>query len=43
MTRAYGTRPLIIKGCYLLLFALGAGFSISWARGWPTRWVRRWP
>jgi hypothetical protein len=26
MTRAYGTRPLIIKGCYLLLFALGVGF-----------------
>lgn len=25
-TRAYGTRPLIIKGCYLLLFALGVGF-----------------
>ena len=23
MTRAYGTKPLIIKGCYVLLFALG--------------------
>ncbi len=23
MTRAYGTRPLIVKGCYVLLFALG--------------------
>ena len=25
MTRAYGTKPLIIKGCYVLLFALGVG------------------
>ena len=25
MTRAYGTRPLIIKGCYVLLFADGDG------------------
>jgi hypothetical protein len=23
MTRAYGTRPLIVKGCYILLFLLG--------------------
>jgi hypothetical protein len=23
MTRAYGTRPLIVKGCYILLFILG--------------------
>ena len=27
-TRAYGTKPLIIKGCYLLLVALGAGFFL---------------
>lgn len=33
MTRAYGTKPLIIKGCYILLFALGAGFFLSLARG----------
>jgi hypothetical protein len=25
MTRAYGAKPLIIKGCYLLLFLLGMG------------------
>jgi len=25
MTRAYGAKPLIIKGCYVLLFALGMG------------------
>ncbi len=33
MTRAYGTKPLIIKGCYILLFALGMGmFShFGWA------------
>ena len=23
MTRAYGTKPLIIKGAYLLIFAIG--------------------
>jgi hypothetical protein len=33
MTRAYGTKPLIIKGCYVLLFALGTGFFLSLARG----------
>ncbi len=33
MTRAYGTKPLIIKGCYLLLFALGAGFFLNLAGG----------
>ncbi len=33
MTRAYGTKPLIIKGCYALLFALGAGFFLSLAQG----------
>ncbi len=33
MTRAYGTKPLIIKGCYALLFALGAGFFLTLARG----------
>jgi ABC-type Na+ efflux pump permease subunit len=27
-TRAYGTKPLIIKGCYILLFALGVGFFL---------------
>jgi ABC-type Na+ efflux pump permease subunit len=26
MTRAYGAKPLIIKGCYVLLFALGMVF-----------------
>ncbi|MGO9601460.1 MAG: ABC transporter permease [Isosphaeraceae bacterium] len=33
MTRAYGTKPLIIKGCYVLLFALGAGFFLTLAQG----------
>jgi hypothetical protein len=33
MTRAYGTKPLIIKGCYILLFALGAGFFLNLAQG----------
>ncbi|WP_165226616.1 ABC transporter permease [Aquisphaera insulae] len=33
MTRAYGTKPLIIKGCYALLFALGVGFFLSLGRG----------
>jgi hypothetical protein len=33
MTRAYGTKPLIIKACYVLLFALGAGFFLSLAQG----------
>jgi hypothetical protein len=33
MTRAYGTKPLIIKGFYVLLFALGAGFFIQLSRG----------
>jgi ABC-type Na+ efflux pump permease subunit len=33
MTRAYGTKPLIIKGCYVLLFALGAGFFLSLGQG----------
>jgi hypothetical protein len=33
MTRAYGTKPLIIKGCYVLLFALGTGFFLNLARG----------
>ena len=32
-TRAYGTKPLIIKGCYLLLFALGAGFFFHLGQG----------
>ena len=30
MTRAYGAKPLIIKGCYVLLFALGMGSSSAW-------------
>ena len=29
MTRAYGTKPLIIKGCYVLLFALGMGLFFN--------------
>ena len=33
MTRAYGTKPLIIKGCYVLLFALGMGFFFLLGRG----------
>ncbi len=33
MTRAYGTKPLIIKGCFILLFALGAGFFHSLSQG----------
>src|SRR3954451_7295138 len=33
MTRAYGTKPLIIKACYVLLFALGAGFFLSLSQG----------
>jgi ABC-type transport system involved in multi-copper enzyme maturation permease subunit len=33
MTRAYGTRPLIIKACYFLLCALGAGFFLSLGQG----------
>jgi len=33
MTRAYGRRPLIIKACYLLLYALGAGFFLSLGQG----------
>jgi ABC-type Na+ efflux pump permease subunit len=32
-TRAYGSRPLIIKACYLLLFALGFGFFENLATG----------
>src|SRR5262249_2501823 len=33
MTRAYGARPLIIKGCYILLYALGMGLFFHLARG----------
>jgi hypothetical protein len=33
MTRAYGTKPLIIKGFYILLFALGAGFFLNLSGG----------
>ncbi|MDG3002676.1 ABC transporter permease subunit [Paludisphaera mucosa] len=32
-TRAYGSKPLIIKACYLLLFALGVGFFLSLSKG----------
>ena len=35
MTRAYGTKPLIIKGAYVLLFALGvAALPPAWRTGW---------
>ncbi len=33
MTRAYGARPLIVKGCYILLFALGMGLFFQLSRG----------
>ncbi len=33
MTRAYGTKPLIIKGCYLLLFALGMFLFFNLGQG----------
>jgi ABC-type transport system involved in multi-copper enzyme maturation permease subunit len=33
MTRAYGTRPLIVKGCYVLLFALGMGMFFHLSQG----------
>ena len=33
MTRAYGAKPLIIKGCYVLLFALGMSFFFYLSRG----------
>ncbi|MGP0065764.1 MAG: hypothetical protein ACLQGP_19450 [Isosphaeraceae bacterium] len=33
MTRAYGTRPLIVKGCYILLFALGMGLFFQLGEG----------
>ena len=29
MTRAYGTKPLIIKGCYVMLFMLGMGLFFN--------------
>ena len=43
MTRAYGAKPLIIKGCYVLLFALGMGFFfiLGAGDGKPAR-DRRW-
>jgi hypothetical protein len=34
MTRAYGTKPLIIKGCYLLLFGLGMGMFFYLGQGY---------
>jgi ABC-type Na+ efflux pump permease subunit len=39
MTRAYGAKPLIIKGCYALLFALGMGlfFNLGWELENPLR------
>ena len=33
MTRAYGARPLIVKGCYILLFALGMGLFFNLGQG----------
>jgi len=33
MTRAYGTKPLIIKGAYLLIFAIGVALFHNLARG----------
>ena len=33
MTRAYGTKPLIVKGAYMLLFALGVGVFHTLAKG----------
>jgi len=33
MTRAYGTKPLIIKGAYVLIFAIGVALFNSMARG----------
>jgi ABC-type Na+ efflux pump permease subunit len=33
MTRAYGAKPLIIKGCYVLLFLLGMGLFFNIGRG----------
>ena len=33
MTRAYGAKPLIIKGCYVLLFALGMTFFFLLGQG----------
>ena len=33
MTRAYGAKPLIIKGCYVLLFALGMSFFFQLGQG----------
>jgi ABC-type Na+ efflux pump permease subunit len=33
MTRAYGAKPLIIKGCYVLLFAFGISFFFVLGRG----------
>ena len=41
MTRAYGTKPLIIKGAYVLAFALGvAFFYLSPDAGDDGRWRR---
>ena len=33
MTRAYGAKPLIIKACYVLLFALGIGLFVNLGQG----------
>ena len=41
MTRAYGTKPLIIKGCYVLLFVLGMGLFLIWDGSSKTRSARR--
>jgi hypothetical protein len=33
MTRAYGARPLIVKGCYVLLYFLGMGLFFQLGQG----------
>jgi ABC-type Na+ efflux pump permease subunit len=33
MTRAYGARPLIVKGCYILLFLMGMGLFYQLGQG----------
>ncbi len=41
-TRAYGTKPLIIKGAYVLAFALGVAIFRSLAAGWNIRCGPAW-
>ncbi len=38
-TRAYGTKPLIIKGAYLLAFALGVGMFYASPDAWTDPWA----